>query len=208
MVIFCLGILFGINFIAPIHTQYKELLSSCVLLTNLLVPVCLNSSIIHLPDNPLKQLKRISVLDDIYIVEMVWYMYATLNDIIKRKELSFVIHHFVTLALIVIGYYYNMTIGGTVLLLILTSTNPVLELSKLLRSNNAPSLLQNTVFIFFSCMFFTLRVVSFPVLVFYYKQHISWLLWNLLCGLYMLQLHWMIKILKIIKNILMKQIRG
>jgi hypothetical protein len=191
------GILLGLNMFLPHDSLYRQFFAQTTLLLNALIPVLLDPSLLILPENPLTQYERIQVFDEILFLEAKWYAYSTITDIYFQKGYSFIIHHVLTFSLIFISYTSNITRGGIIILLLLTSSNPLLELSKIVSAHRRPYYIQGAVYGMFVFVFFTLRVCMFPAILWYYRSYISTTIWTLMQVLYILQLYWLSKLLRI-----------
>lgn len=146
------------------------------------------------------ELKKNNVLE-VYLVYQIGYYMAYL---ISEKK-SFILHHLLSIAMISVAIYTNLHHLAILSLAIFSSSTPLLSLTKLFNYLKYKKQ-ANICFVSFSIVFFLFRVIGLLYIVYvsYVRLYdkISFntyvIINSLLISMYILQLYWMVKIIKIL----------
>ncbi|CAD7699690.1 unnamed protein product [Ostreobium quekettii] len=161
------------------------------------------------PDIPVS--RRVTGL---FEAEIGWYMHMLTRGLAGvgfAQEPSMAVHHTVTLCLILTGYTLNIMRFGVLMLAVFNLSNPFLHISKV-ANNLEMARTRVALFSLFGVMFFASRVVLLPatvmrctfyeVLVVLEREPHMWRLYYpgnfLIVGLYIMQLFWMVKIIRVL----------
>lgn len=127
----------------------------------------------------------------------------SLNNLIyiydKNYELLF--HHYITSVFLISAYFNDLSKDCIKILLLFTYSSPILSIAKICRSNNYEKL-SNYFFGLFALVFFYYRILLFSYYITYeYINYYNYYSMSItVIGIYLLQFHWMYKIIKIIKK--------
>lgn len=142
---------------------------------------------------------------------------------IYDKNYDLLFHHSITSICLLSCQFYNLNKDAIELLLLFTYSSPILSVAKICKNNNYIQL-SNYLFGLFAFIFFYYRIILFSIFIYfnYFKNylifiylnkynyntissHIYYINDNYILGftillIYLLQLYWMFKIIKIIKK--------
>ncbi|NXI70512.1 CERS4 synthase, partial [Anseranas semipalmata] len=105
-----------------------------------------------------------------YLLELSFYcsLVATLPFDVKRKDFKEqIIHHIATITLIFVSYCANLIRFGMIVMLIHDASDYILELAKMLHYMKLKWVCE-AVFIVFTVVFISSRLVIFPLITYYY----------------------------------------
>mmetsp|Transcript_7059 Transcript_7059/g.10559 ORF Transcript_7059/g.10559 Transcript_7059/m.10559 type:complete len:386 (-) Transcript_7059:192-1349(-) len=155
-----------------------------------------------------------------YLVELGAYFHQLLwTDVSRSDSLEMIIHHIVTIFLIVLSYLCNFTRIGTTVLILHDPSDVFLESAKVVnyvskvKGREYWSHLCDVLFAIFAISFFVLRLVIYPYWVFYSSYVVVegsmgsnwtgfWIYFGLLMALQLLHVFWFYLISKMIYRLL------
>lgn len=133
-----------------------------------------------------------------YSVNNIIYIYD--------KNYELLIHHCITSICLLNCQSYNFNKIAIEILLLFTYSSPILSIAKICKNNNYIKL-SNYLFGLFACIFLNCRILLFSIYIysnyFKYRNHVNLNYFSLAISIsfiYLLQLYWMFKIIKIIKK--------
>ena len=193
----------------PYSQTFKEFLGDSLIACNVLRPLYYNPILLNNTSNNTSlyvQNERNPALDFHVALELSWYI-AILP---YTKEKSMYIHHTLTILLLSIGYYYNITYVTFLLLGTIIWSNVCLHVAKITHKNNHK--LKDKVFLLFTILFFITRIIIFPFYIapiITFRLHDNWvtqqnkfvLYYGVNVGMYVLilmQFYWFCKIVRIL----------
>jgi hypothetical protein len=160
---------------------------------------------INVADCGVDQKDRVDLFDDYLLTELGWFVSTFAYDLMNRScDVEMGLHHGISIALILLAIHANVTCIGISIIPFMLLSNPLQHAVKILHKIHPRGFFTNVCFMAFAVMFFTNRVVMFPL---YYIIPFVQLEANgkfdvfypLLYSLYGLQLYWFVKIVKILK---------
>lgn len=162
-----------------------------------------------------------------YIVELGAYFHQIMwTDVSRSDSLEMLVHHFVTIFLMLFSYLTNFTRIGTTVLALHDVSDVFLELgkcvnyaSKVESQKRWASPICDTLFVCFAVSFFVMRLLIYPVWVFYWsyvyvgerfgKEWMGfWVFYGLLMTLQLLHIFWFYLICRMAYRLLTTGIDG
>eukprot|EP00890_Picochlorum_soloecismus_P003216 jgi/Picsp_1/3896/NSC_01408-R1_lag1 longevity assurance homolog 6 len=151
-----------------------------------------------------------------YSMELAWYLHLLLKTFVGYGEpdgLDMKMHHAASLLLLILSRAFNLTRGGVLVLTLFGISNPSLHAAKI--CNQLLPCWRIAAFGMFSLLFFITRVVLVPAIILRLTIFMSrniipyavedffgpYILFNgLLILLYLMQLQWMVAIVRVLKK--------
>ena len=151
--------------------------------------------------------ERIASLDGYLQCDAAWYIAGIINSVIHgESEISMLVHHVIAVVLIQTCLACNITRMGIALAPFVLFSNPLLHAAKLLHCVGSGA--KDAAFACFAVVFFVTRVAAYPIMylrVSLFEQHwmrdriyLYFTVNTLLLAIYVLQLLWFNKIVRIL----------
>ncbi|GLC44142.1 hypothetical protein PLESTB_000924800 [Pleodorina starrii] len=109
---------------------------------------------------------RHSSVTSYHVVELGWYLHYLIKHplgIGMEDNLQMHLHHFSTIALLLISFTLNLYRSGVLVLCLLNVSNPFLHVAKVVHYVEAPA--DKVTFLLFAVAFFVSRIVVYPLVV-------------------------------------------
>lgn len=151
----------------------------------------------------------------IYVIQVAHYIVELYNILFRRRlkkkdDNQMIIHHIITLSMILLSYQYNYLCLGLYIMFIHHINDIFLHISKLMVYYNYPEYITNISFMIFLYSWFYTRLYLFHEITYYITIYYTLTLSKtIITGcVYILQylnLYWFLIILKVLKNILLNK---